>query len=179
MDAGNISTLIGAICGFGASVTPEVIGLVKAERDHKHDIALKELELQAADKNYTFQLANNALTGSTEELKALLTADAGIQSTPFFNALRASVRPVVTYLLVLMFCIVKLALLSSLFLYHDVKFTEAVVLLWDTDTMSILAAVLSFWFGSRAMEQYRQTIPQPLNITSPPTTRTTRKFRKR
>ena len=34
-------------------------------------------------------------------------------------------------------------------------FNEAVTLLWDEDTKAIFAAIISFWFGSRAIDKAR------------------------
>jgi len=35
-------------------------------------------------------------------------------------------------------------------------FAEAIQLLWDEDTKAIFAAIISFWFGSRAIEKARR-----------------------
>ena len=36
------------------------------------------------------------------------------------------------------------------------EFSEAIKLLWDDETKAIFAAIISFWFGSRAIEKARQ-----------------------
>jgi hypothetical protein len=36
------------------------------------------------------------------------------------------------------------------------EFNEAIQLLWDEDTKAIFAAIISFWFGSRAIEKARR-----------------------
>ena len=35
-------------------------------------------------------------------------------------------------------------------------FSEAINLLWDDETKAIFAAIISFWFGSRAIEKSRK-----------------------
>jgi hypothetical protein len=180
MDSGNLSTLIGALCGFGASITPEIVGVIKDSKQHEYTMEEKRLELEAAKENYTFQVQLNTLTTNTDELKALLAHDAALKGNAFIEFLRASVRPVVTYIFMGMFCIVKLTFLYTM-LTHDIKFTEAVPLLWDTDSMSIFAAVLSFWFGSRALDQYRTNTPRSLNTQTssiPPSTARKRQARR-
>tara|TARA_R110000868_G_scaffold79604_12_gene226411 strand:+ start:1310 stop:1858 length:549 start_codon:yes stop_codon:yes gene_type:complete len=162
MDSGNLSTLVGAICGFGASVTPEIIGVYKDAKTHEYTMDEKRLELEAADKNYTFQLQNQTILSSTEELKALLKHDATLSGNAVIDGLRASVRPVITYIFMSLFCLMKVSFVVYM-MQHDVSFVEVVPLLWDADTMSIFAAVLSFWFGSRAMESYRQNNSRSLN----------------
>ena len=36
-------------------------------------------------------------------------------------------------------------------------FSEAVNILWDDDTKAIFAAIISFWFGSRAIDKTRNS----------------------
>jgi tetrahydromethanopterin S-methyltransferase subunit E len=151
-------TLIGALCGFGASITPEIFAVIASQQAHVHLMEDKRLQMDAAKENYTFQTNTNTIAASAKELELLLAHDVQLKSNPFIDALRASVRPVITYLFVLLFSVVKLALLFQ-WIYRDhTPFLTAVPMLWDTDTMSIFAAVLSFWFGSRAMEHYRGNI---------------------
>jgi hypothetical protein len=152
------TTLIGALCGFSASVTPDIFALIKAKQAHQHTMAEKQLELDAAKENYKFQREANTVAASTKELELLLAHDAQLKGNPFMETLRASVRPIVTYLFVLLFVIVKVALLFQWMHQDNAPFSVAVPMLWDTDTMGVFAAILSFWFGSRAMEQYRGSI---------------------
>ena len=35
-------------------------------------------------------------------------------------------------------------------------FADAIQLLWDDETKAIFAAIISFWFGSRAVEKARK-----------------------
>jgi hypothetical protein len=35
-------------------------------------------------------------------------------------------------------------------------FAEAIHILWDDDTKAIFAAIISFWFGSRAIDKMRK-----------------------
>jgi hypothetical protein len=36
------------------------------------------------------------------------------------------------------------------------SFNDAIQLLWDDDTKAIFAAIISFWFGSRALDKARK-----------------------
>lgn len=150
-----ISSLIGGALGFGASVAPEIMTLIREARQHKYTMEQKRLELEAAKENYSFELDKSRLSAGTEELKALLAHDATLKGTPFIENLRASVRPVITYLFLLLFIVVKIATLFRTLFYQDVPVLQAIPLLWDSETVGLFSAVLSFWFGSRAMDTYR------------------------
>lgn len=70
-----------------------------------------------------------------------------------FATLRAGVRPLITYGFFALFAFIKL---KGMFQGFYVDHTPALLLLpvlWDEGTQSLFAAVLAFWFGSRAIEK--------------------------
>lgn len=174
----DIGPLVGGVFGLGASVAPDVISLIKDAYAHRYDMELKMLELEAADKNYQFQLQQQDTSASLAELQALLAQDATLKGNWFVEILRASVRPVVTYLFLGMFLLVKTTTLFYMVGFDHTPVVAAIPLLWDSETMSLFAAVLSFWFGSRALQAYRSTIPTTSTSSAPLTTRT-KKARRR
>jgi len=66
--------------------------------------------------------------------------------------LRASVRPVVTYLFVLLLIIVDIASIWWAW-STGMQFTEAIPLVFDADEMQILASIIAFWFGTQAFKK--------------------------
>ena len=78
-----------------------------------------------------------------------------MQSTGWTSALQKSVRPIITYAFFGLFSVIEVTLLMSA-LENGTDFREAIQLLWDEDTKAIFAAIISFWFGSRAVEKARQ-----------------------
>ena len=74
----------------------------------------------------------------------------------FFGGMRKSVRPVITYLFFGLFAAVKGT--SIFVLLGDQELTAvslnaALVKVWDPETQAMFAAIISFWFGSRAIEK--------------------------
>jgi hypothetical protein len=66
--------------------------------------------------------------------------------------LRASVRPVVTYLFVGLLIVVDVA--GIWYAYSTgVAFSVAMEMVFSDDEMAILAAIISFWFGSQAFSK--------------------------
>jgi len=66
--------------------------------------------------------------------------------------LRASVRPVVTYLFVGLLIVVDVA--GIWYAYSTgVAFAQAMEMVFSDDEMAILAAIISFWFGSQAFSK--------------------------
>lgn len=93
--------------------------------------------------------------GLAEEQKALLQHDTAIsKGTGFMSGLQKSVRPVITYCFFALFTVIEYNLLQEA-LRTGTPMVEALDILWDDDTKAIFAAIISFWFGSRAIEKAR------------------------
>ena len=141
-------SLIGSLLGFASGVVPEVLGYFRKQQDHEF-----ELELYAAKAKYAEALTANKLKeldlkAEIQELKSLYKHDQTLKtSSPFISALRASVRPVITYFFFFMFVGVEISVIFSL--VHPAMIDQ----IWNENTQGLFAAVLSFWFGSRAMSK--------------------------
>jgi hypothetical protein len=62
---------------------------------------------------------------------------------------------VITYAFFLLFATIEITLLMEA-LKAGTNFSEAINVLWDDETKGIFAAILSFWFGSRAIDKARK-----------------------
>ena len=67
--------------------------------------------------------------------------------------LGANFRPVITYLLVGIFIAIKGAGLYALIVIEGVAIYQALPVIGDDQCNGLLAAVISFWFGNRAMNR--------------------------
>lgn len=154
MDSG-FAAIIGTLTGFTASLVPHAVDLYRAYQQHQYKMEERQQELAAAEADYKFQIEKGNTAASTDELKALLSHDSSLEGSPWIRDLRASVRPIVTYLFVLLFVFVKVASFIRFAYDPQVDVTTAITLLWDSESIALFSAVLSFWFGSRAMDGYR------------------------
>jgi hypothetical protein len=93
---------------------------------------------------------------SREEQQRLLEHDMKLgQQGGFINSLRAFVRPFITYVFFSAFIGVKVVVV-----WHTVgsggDLMQAIEVAWDDETEALFAAVMSFWFGSRAMPKMKK-----------------------
>ncbi|MBF0171659.1 MAG: hypothetical protein HQK87_11355 [Nitrospinae bacterium] len=104
-----------------------------------HQQRLEEIQIQA----------------DIEESKALYQT---VQPTGvrWIDGLRGSVRPIITYAFFMLFVAVKGAALWSLAQHADLSIIEALPKIWDEETSALFAAVMSFWFGQRALTKFRK-----------------------
>ena len=158
-------SLISSLMGFAAGGLPKVLDFVQDRGDKKHELALmsanREREIALAKEGFIAQARVEeiktdqiAMQTQAQEKLAMWKHDMKIgegASTWVIN-LRASVRPVVTYLFVGLLIVVDVA--GIWYAYSTgVAFAEAMDMVFSDDEMAILAAIISFWFGSQAFSK--------------------------
>lgn len=152
-----ISSLIGSLLGFGSSVVPAITDHFKSKRQHQFELDKMEKMFQLQQAGYDFEIKKFQEMGLHEEQKALLEHDTTIsRNTGFIAGLQKSVRPVITYAFFGIFAIVEYTILMSA-IDGGMALKDAIQIVWDENTQAIFAAIISFWFGSRAVEKARTT----------------------
>jgi hypothetical protein len=158
-------SLISSLMGFAAGGLPKVLDFVQDRGDKKHELAMmaanREREIALAREGFVAQARVEeikteqiAMQTQAQEKLAMWKHDMKIgegASTWVIN-LRASVRPVVTYLFVGLLIVVDVA--GIWYAYSTgVAFAEAMDMVFSDDEMAILAAIISFHFGGRAFSK--------------------------
>lgn len=146
-------TLLSTIFGLVGSLLPNIINIFQKKVDYAHELQLRKLELDAAREGLILQEQLAANQADTVEGESIRKHDMDIEYTGFWAALRASIRPVITYAFFFVFVGIKIAA----FMIMVEKGTSAADLLsivWDGETMAIFSAIMGFWFGSRAIEKF-------------------------
>jgi hypothetical protein len=145
-------TLLGSLLGFSSSFLPQILELFKSKQEHKNKIELMRVQGEIAAAGAQQQVNLLEKQAEIEEAKGLYTHDAGLDVEPggFIAALRASVRPVLTYAFFAMFMATK-AVIGYKVLTSGGEWTQAITLMWDEETAGLFAAIMSFWFGNRAV----------------------------
>ena len=101
------------------------------------------------------RLAEIQTQADMAESKALYQHASIPSHVKWVEALRASVRPVITYAFFALFVFVKVMALTAL-LQQGFTITDSVLTIWDEETQALFAAVMAFWFGSRNVTKSRQ-----------------------
>lgn len=148
-----LTSLLGSVLGFGTSLAPAVMEFLQDGKDKKHELKLAETQLKLMDKQKQLNLAEAKVTAEMEvmlqELKnegsSIREAHKPLQLTgiTWVDALRSSVRPVVTY--------------WFMGLYSYAKFTLYIESqpVWDEMDQALFATIISFWFGDRIRKYYQ------------------------
>jgi hypothetical protein len=169
-------SLVSSLLGFAAGGVPKLLDnvftMVQDKGDKKHELAMmaaqQEREIALAKEGFiaqakveeirtaqvALQTEQVAMQTQAQEKIAMWKHDMKIgegASTWVIN-LRASVRPMVTYLFVGLLIVVDIA--GIWYAYSTgVAFADAMDMVFSDDEMAILAAIISFWFGSQAFNK--------------------------
>lgn len=145
--------IIGSLLGFGTSFAPKILETINKKQDQKHELdkmrASAEIKMQMQDAEFDFQKDMAA----HEEHKRLIEHDIAIsKETGFFAGLKKGVRPIITYCFFGFFLFYKTVLVMEA-LASGQTLSDISDVIWDEQSQAIFAAIISFWFGSRAIEK--------------------------
>ena len=145
-------TLLGSVLGFTTSFLPEVLGYFRSNQEHKHSLEKARLEMDLMAKRSELKLELLDKEADIKETEGLYRHDS-IDAGTFINSLRGSVRPVITYCFFALFVAIKVTALLAI-MNSGTDLGPALTLIWDDATAGLFAAIMSFWFGNRAVSKY-------------------------
>lgn len=153
--------ILSGIFGFISSMAPEVLNMIKASSDKKHELIVMEkqaeLGLQQA-KSEQLKSESEAEARIYEAATRAATAELKLAEKSWIAAYSATVRPTITYGIFLLYTVIKVKLvlyvmgtLSGPALPWTVE--SAVAIMWTELDASILSFSMCYWFGSRSLQR--------------------------
>lgn len=158
-------TLLSTLVSFLSGGLPRLLDFFQDRSDKKQELALAQMQIE---RELHLKKAGLEVQERIEEieLRGIETQAAVAERTSLYNHdieigkgasrwvinLRASVRPVITYGMFILFAFVEI----FGFYYatqSDVEFIVALQTLWSKDTQIIWASIVSFWFGTQAFKK--------------------------
>lgn len=158
-------TMLSTFLSFLAGGLPKILDFFQDKQDKKHELAIlalqKEKELEMAARGFQSQerieeikTEQVAMQTQAQERSALYAHDMeiGKGASQWIINLRASVRPVVTYIFVL-----ELVVLNATGVWYaystGIPFAVAMENVFSEDEMLILSSIIAFWFGTQAFKK--------------------------
>jgi hypothetical protein len=158
-------TLISTALSFLMGGLPKLMDFFQDKSDKSHELQLAKMqterEMQMLKEGYIAQARVEeirteqiAIQTAEKEREALYSHDIAIGqgASQWVINLRASVRPMVTYLFVFLLIVVDIASIWWAW-SSGAAFAESVTLIFDGDEMQILASIIAFWFGTQAFSK--------------------------
>ena len=156
-----IETLLGGLLGGAFRLAPEILKWLdrKGERSHElamQDKALEFEKLRGAQRMAEIGAAADAAwnTGAIDALREAVAAQGQRSGVRWADALSISVRPVITYWFMALYCAAKTAAFAAA-VTAGVGWGAAILYAWTEADQALWAGVLNFWFLGRVFDRVR------------------------
>lgn len=143
-------TLLSTLVGLLGAALPDAVRMFQDRADRKHELAILKLQMEQQDKGHVHRLEEIHTQADIAESNALYqTYHSGVT---WVDALNGTVRPILAYVFFLVYATLKFALWLSL---AQTATPERLLMLWGEEDHAIFVAIISFYFGQRAMRKAR------------------------
>ena len=156
-----IETLLGGLLGGAFRLAPEVLKWLdrKGERGHElamQDKALEFEKLRGAQRMSEIGASADAAwnAGAIEALRESVAAQGQRSRVRWADALSISVRPVITYWFMALYCAAKTAAFVGA-MSGGADWGAAILHAWTEADQALWAGVLNFWFLGRVFDRVR------------------------
>jgi hypothetical protein len=154
-----METLLGGLLGGAFRLAPEILKWFdrKGERGHElamQDKALEFEKIRGAQRMAEIGASADAAwnTGAIDALRDAVRTQGEKTGVWWADALSSSVRPVITYWLMLLYCAAKtVAFVAAL--NAGAGWGAAVLAAWSDADQALWAGVLNFWFLGRTLDK--------------------------
>jgi hypothetical protein len=160
MDVGSaLTTVLGGATGGLLRLAPEAFKLFDRHNERKHELALGEqqqrlLQLQSNTRLAEVRAQGEASDSATalQALRDAIAAQGKATGIEWVDALNASVRPVWTYYVLLIYGAVKVTD-TWLAIARDLPWDQIRPLVWGAEDAAMLSALSTFWFLDRVLRK--------------------------
>jgi hypothetical protein len=156
-----IETLLGGLLGGAFRLAPEIRKWLDRKGERGHELAMQDKaiefeKLRGAQRMAEIGAAADAAwnTGAINALKEAVAAQGHQSGVRWADALSASVRPVITYWFMGLYCAAKTAAFAAA-LTAGAGWGEATLHAWTEADQALWAGVLNFWFLGRVFDRVR------------------------
>ncbi len=156
-----IETLLGGLLGGAFRLAPEVLKWLDRKGERGHELAMQDKALEfekirgaqrMAEIGESAEAAWN--TGAIEALRDAVRTQGEKTGVAWADALSSSVRPVVTYWFMGIYCAAKTAAFVAA-INGGALWSVAVVHAWTEADQALWAGVLNFWFLGRVFDRVK------------------------
>lgn len=154
-----IETLLGGLLGGAFRLAPEFLKWLDRKGERGHELAMQDKALEfeklrgASRMNEIGASADAAWnTGAIEAFKEAVAGQGRPSGVKWADALSTSVRPVITYLFMALYCTAKATAFFAA-LNSGASWVIAVQAGWTDADQALWSGVLNFWYVGRVWER--------------------------
>jgi hypothetical protein len=156
-----IETLLGGLLGGAFRLAPEILKWLDRNGERSHELSMqdKALEfekLRGAQRMGEIGASADAAwnTGAIEALRDAVRTQGEKTGVAWADALSSSVRPVITYWFMALFCAAKTAAFVAA-VTAGTGWGAAILHAWTEADQALWAGVLNFWFLGRVFDRVK------------------------
>ena len=157
-----IETLLGGLLGGAFRLAPEILKWIDRRGERGHELAMQDRALEfetlrGAQRMAEIGAAADAAwnSGAIQALKEAVAAQGRPSGVKWTDALSVSVRPVITYWFMALYCAAKMAAFVAA-VNGGAGWATAILHAWTEADQALWAGVLNFWFLGRVFDKVRQ-----------------------
>jgi hypothetical protein len=156
-----IETLLGGLLGGAFRLAPEILKWLDRNGERIHELAMQDKALEFEKLRGASRMAEIGAnadaawnTGAIEALRDAVRTQGEKTSVRWADALSSSVRPVITYWFMALYCAAKVAAFVGA-VNGGAGWGASVLLAWTEADQALWAGVLNFWFLGRVFDKAR------------------------
>jgi len=156
-----IETLLGGLLGGLFRLAPEGLKWLDRKGERAHELAMQDKALEfekvrGAGRMAEIGAAADASwnSGAIEALRDAVRSQRELSGVRWVDAMSSSVRPVITYWFMALYCAAKTAAFVGA-IDAGAQWIPAIQAAWTEADQALWAGVLNFWFLGRVFERVR------------------------
>jgi hypothetical protein len=156
-----IETLLGGLLGGAFRLAPEILKWFDRKGERSHELAMQDRllafeKLRGAQRMAEIGAGADAAwnVGALETLREAVAAQGQRSGARWADALSSSVRPVITYWFMALYCAAKTAAFVGA-VEAGAEWIPAIQAAWTEADQALWAGVLNFWFLGRVFDRVR------------------------
>ena len=156
-----IETLLGGVLGGAFRLAPEILKWMDRNGERSHELSMQDKaiefeKIRGAQRMSEIGASADAAwnSGAIDAFKEAIASQGKPTGVPWADALSSSVRPIITYWLMALYCAAKtVAFVAAL--NAGAGWGAAVLAAWSEADQALWAGVLNFWFLGRVFDRVK------------------------
>ena len=155
-----IVSLLASLLGIFGAALPEVLKLFREGKDRAHEYRMLQLQIDNQDKIRQGRIEEIGMMADIAEMQSLATRTPRT-NIKWVNAADQLVRPIMAYWFLLVYTVMKVGQYCALVAEPTLPWQEAsswwtaVTQLWTQEDQAIFVTIVTYYFGKRSFEKYR------------------------
>ena len=158
-----IETLLGGLLGGAFRLAPEMLKWLDRKGERGHELAMQDKALEFEKVRGASRMAEVGASadaawnsGAMEAFKEAVAGQGRPSGVKWVDALSTSVRPIITYWFMALYCAAKAAaFVAALNAGAGAGWGVAVLAAWSEADQALWSGVLNFWFVGRVFDRAR------------------------